>query len=237
MNPNPPTSADRLQHQIDLLIDGELSLAEQRALLSEIESQPQLWRRVALGFLENQAWRQELPHALHEAPVPSAAVTPAETTPARAWSGGLWNLALAASLCLAFGVGWLANQPPPSNIGPAESGLNGPELAGANSPPAASYDSPYTTYKPTGVARVAFDRNGQTEHLNVPVYQGDEATARAWLAQLPPALDPRLKAALEARGQRVQHQTGFAPITLDNGLQGVIPVDAYRITPVKAPSY
>lgn len=235
MNSPPHSSVDRLQRQIDLLIDGELPLAEQRTLLSEIESQPHLWRRVALGFLENQAWRQELAPAPHEAPVAPAVAASPRAAPTHGWSAGFWNLALAASLCLSFGVGWLANQQPQPGAAPPEA--SAAELAGANPPSAEPYDPLYTTFKPTGVARMAFDRNGHIEHHNVPVYQGDEATARAWLAQLPPALDPRLKAALEARGQRVQHQTGFAPITLENGLQGVIPVDAYRITPVKTPSY
>ena len=48
------------QRQFDLLVDGELSEADRRALLLQLEHEPDGWRRCALAFLEAQCWKAEL---------------------------------------------------------------------------------------------------------------------------------------------------------------------------------
>ena len=66
---------------IDRLVDGELTDAEELALLAALEIQPDGWRRCALAFLEARTWKNELA-AVTSAAVTSAAVTPAAVTPA-----------------------------------------------------------------------------------------------------------------------------------------------------------
>ena len=46
---------------IDRLVDGDLTEAERRALLLRLENDPEGWRRFALAFLEDQAWRRPSP--------------------------------------------------------------------------------------------------------------------------------------------------------------------------------
>ena len=53
----PKTTPD---HQFDLLVDGELSEADRRALLLRLEHETDGWRRCALAFLEAQCWKSEL---------------------------------------------------------------------------------------------------------------------------------------------------------------------------------
>ena len=48
------------EQQVDLLVDGELSEADRRALLLQLEHEPDGWRRCALAFLEAQCWKTEL---------------------------------------------------------------------------------------------------------------------------------------------------------------------------------
>src|ERR1017187_1735563 len=48
------------ERQFDLLVDGELSEADRRALLLQLEHEPDGWRRCALAFLEAQCWKAEL---------------------------------------------------------------------------------------------------------------------------------------------------------------------------------
>ncbi|MEI8375561.1 MAG: hypothetical protein WCJ35_22295 [Planctomycetota bacterium] len=64
------------EHQFDLLVDGELSEADRRALLVQLEHETDGWRRCALAFLEAQCWKAELGQI-----VPSAAQEPVRTEP------------------------------------------------------------------------------------------------------------------------------------------------------------
>ena len=48
------------QSQLDRLVDGELTEADRRELLLQLEHEPEGWRRCALAFLEAQCWEQEL---------------------------------------------------------------------------------------------------------------------------------------------------------------------------------
>jgi len=48
------------RRQFDLLVDGELSEADRRALLVQLEHETDGWRRCALAFLEAQCWKAEL---------------------------------------------------------------------------------------------------------------------------------------------------------------------------------
>jgi hypothetical protein len=45
---------------LDRMVDGELSLDEQQALLSRADRQPELWRPLALAYVQSQLWKQEL---------------------------------------------------------------------------------------------------------------------------------------------------------------------------------
>lgn len=96
-----PTIAESL----DRLVDGELDDEARRDLLARFESEPGGWRRCALAFLEAQSWRRAM--AAHAA----APAVPAIVSPPRPRIGP-W-LARAATLLLAFGLGW-AMRPAPA---------------------------------------------------------------------------------------------------------------------------
>ncbi len=66
----------------DRLVDGEATPAERRALLQQLDEQPDGWRRCALAFLQVQAWRIEMAD-WHPAQAPSpASDVPASGIPA-----------------------------------------------------------------------------------------------------------------------------------------------------------
>ncbi len=54
-----PTGPEVSDEELDQLVDGELTDAEQRDLLQRLEHSPDGWRRCALAFLEAQAWQRE----------------------------------------------------------------------------------------------------------------------------------------------------------------------------------
>ncbi len=93
-----------IERQIDLLVDGELGENDRRALLRQLEDEPNGWRRCALAFLESQAW--------HETLIPSNVMNLAQATdsqprlPASRWRRVGRLAGLAAALALTFASGW-----------------------------------------------------------------------------------------------------------------------------------
>src|SRR4051794_31390065 len=96
---------------LDRLVDGELSGSERRQLLQSFDNRPEGWRRCALAFLEAQSWREEIGQVARD-----RVAKPKESKPSPSplpashklrWGTGATWLAMAASLLLAFGLGWL----------------------------------------------------------------------------------------------------------------------------------
>jgi hypothetical protein len=87
---------------IDLLVDGELPEAARCELLSQLEREPEGWRRLALAFLEAQSWKQAFaqPQATRTEPEP---LHPHAPTLSAKWPRGML---LAACLCGMFALGW-----------------------------------------------------------------------------------------------------------------------------------
>lgn len=92
--------------QIDLLIDGELSPEARRELLARLDESPDGWRRLALAFLEAQAWRESFAEAAREAPLPVPLIT---IRPKRLRLAP-W-MARAAVVLAAFAMGWAIHRP------------------------------------------------------------------------------------------------------------------------------
>jgi hypothetical protein len=103
------TIMDPLENEdrwIDRLVDGELSGDERRALLARLAAEPGGWRRCALAFLEAQAWREAFaPVASTAGPVPAATLTSPKV---QRLAVARTAVALAASLLMAFSLGWLS---------------------------------------------------------------------------------------------------------------------------------
>ena len=84
---------------IQLLIDGELDDNGRSELISWLDREnPQAWRDVSLGFIENQI----LSGAFRSLAPATAAVKP---SPAPAY--GKWTAGMAAALLIGIGTGWL----------------------------------------------------------------------------------------------------------------------------------
>src|SRR5271165_2973202 len=68
------------QREVDRLVDGELGEADRRALLVQLEHEPDGWRRCALAFLEAQCWKAELGQVIPPA-APARAVPASQAEP------------------------------------------------------------------------------------------------------------------------------------------------------------
>ena len=136
--PNPLDGA-----AIDRLIDGEMSDTERRELLLQLENEPDGWRRCALAFLEDQAWRKALAgvaspgeKAEHLAP-DSSAPTPARVRPISGSGASPIAASLIASTFAAgFAAGGLTKPTPTLGIANSQvpAGRFGTRVASENRP-------------------------------------------------------------------------------------------------------
>ena len=105
-NDSPAEWDDRM----DRLVDGELTPAEYRELLANLDDEPGGWRRCALAFLEAQALQREMESLRDEAVDGSASRPQDSIPPAKAVAGRSTPfvpmlLAMAASFLVAFALG------------------------------------------------------------------------------------------------------------------------------------
>lgn len=235
----------------DRLADGELSSAERRALLASLDELPDGWRRCALTLLEAQAWRREFSSLVHDVPTSSpAAVTPesiSNETPPEAGRGRpaapsrrsvrpeRWAT-LAASLLLAFGMGWKYHALREASSGGA---LTPTQVADSNGEAPFALDpaaQPDLQQSRDAVTLVVRDVNGQNRRLQLPLVEvatGD----RIGGSELFPT---ELREGLHNRGLDVRSKRRYAPFFFEQGKQLVpmaVPVDDTYVVPVKRPVY
>lgn len=123
----PPVAAPVTDDELHALIDGHLSPADRQAIEARLLQQPEASRRLADWRVQREALRA-LHAPLLEAPVPQpmrdvlgrAVATRRQTNDWWRWGG------MAASVVVAFGLGWLSHGPWPGRAGT-------PSLAGQQS--------------------------------------------------------------------------------------------------------
>jgi len=104
---------DRL---IDCLVDGEVPDAERRALLLRLDSEPEGWRRCALAFLEAQSWREALNSLAGAGIARTRALPDRQGCRPRSWPRFAALTGLAASVAVAFALGWVMHFQPTQTI-------------------------------------------------------------------------------------------------------------------------
>jgi hypothetical protein len=203
-NEDPIPLDDRL---IDRLVDGALADEERRKLLARFEVEPHAWRRCALAFLEAQSWRDALrPLAAPVHPVRPQRVSPRRPVPVQ----GRIHLhlpalaALAASLVVAFALGWSAR-----GARPAEA--PGQPLANVEAAPAVPASSPPV------VSRTPDDLQP------APVAWEPQASSPS------PLLTEPAVQAWERRGYQVERNQRLVPMALKNGRRVAVPIDEVRL--------
>ncbi len=230
------------QRQVDLLVDGELSEADRRALLLQLEHEPDGWRRCALAFLEAQSWKAELGQVAPGPALDSArpeAVSQAE--PNGRWQSwrqyAATTLAMAASFLLALVVvrGWSGgpHSPESSLVNQAKDEFRLPSpvaVPGEHAVPAAGTTDNLETVTLTAPK----SSDGPAETLQVQAQRRD-AFDQGLLDHIPAAIPPEVQQAIEQAGHRIVQQREIVPVQMNDGRRLVVPVDHIQIHYVGRP--
>ncbi len=211
------------------LVDGELSGEEYSRVVASLEEEPGGWRRCALGFLEAQAWGQELPVVRRNLESAEQLVSAKADTskPARQQWQLLSVLAIAVSFFAAFGLGIVV--PRFFVSGPQESVEVGNNYAqpGASEVAVMEQDN----LRNIGNVQLVVDGGEPGDARQLPVYELEQGMDPL-LTSSEQAIAPVLIDLLRKQGYEVQHEQQYVPATLEDGRQMIVPLDGYQIRPV-----
>jgi hypothetical protein len=237
-------SEDFDQALLDKLVDGELTPAERRDVLSSLDDQPHNWRRLAMAFLEAQVWQRELSDVVAMTStvrtaesngradgrpepttrVPSRPVMrPPVTRPGRRWPA---FTGLAASFCVVFGLGFACANLRSGTGAPTMAPLLVPngstagvtDLAGSN----AESDSESIRLLLEG------DSPDSYQAVDLPIVEASDAESLL-LAEQAPFVPEQVRRRLERMGHEVQEVRRLIPLQLPDGREGVVPVNDVQV--------
>lgn len=229
------------RHQIDLMVDGELSTDQERQLLLYCQEHPQLWRELALAFVESRTWKSHLTgwwettkldaiggpgregqtavaeqvrHAV--APATGSTRMVGQRTP-------LWSLAMLmlVSLVAGYGLGlwWqdgraigVAQHGPSSPVQPATGSLGAARSTGANSLQLMVRDPAANEFR----------------QIDVPLVQAADL-GPGGLGELPAAMPAKAIERIQFMGNDVRQRRRYVPVRLLDGRQVLLPVDEIQV--------
>jgi hypothetical protein len=242
IDPDPP--APLTDAFFDRIVEGDLSPAELRAALDQLERDPDGWKRCTLAFLEAQCWRESFKAIDPQTSANGCGLRssrPTADTQSSKHRSGLRRLAIAAGIAaMAFSLGWRARSERTASSHPAAS----PALANAG-PPATS-DLGTTVAPPASVADRRPEKPAPPErHLpgdatrRVRVVPADTATAvpivarprldGQWVKNQPPPITEHQLALLEQRGYQVDRRRRVITATLADGRRVTVPIEQIQL--------
>ncbi|MBM4088112.1 MAG: hypothetical protein FJ276_01590 [Planctomycetes bacterium] len=180
------------QQMLDLLVDGELTDDQERALLFELSRTPDGWQQCALAFLEARCWHRGFAGLQRQSADVSRTVVRKPAARERNVPGWAWTLMLAGVFVLAFGVGSFLPRPwsrspgnqlaGPANV-PATIDLAGHSRAPSDPLPWQQLVQP--RHDPIGNLTLV---DNSVETVKVPVYDWDLAISVIRKADKPVAI-------------------------------------------------
>ncbi len=226
--------------QIQRLVDGQLSRPQIQQLLKAAERQPEMWRELAVAFVEDRILAGEarrfasgLARSGTHFETDSAAndLTTSPSIPRRAhgWrSAGLWLSAAAMLLCSA-GLGFLAGRGgPASNLGAGN--LSAGNLAG--SPLVAEQSTAQGAGRPQPTAPYTFqlvDNQGQPiPHAALPLFT-EETAAQLGYNPVRAAIPPQLQSEFRRAGYELEPEIKFIEGRMNDGRRVTFPYSDLKL--------
>ena len=200
---------------LDRLVAGNLTGVERRALLVKLESSPDGWRRCALAFLEDQAWRT----ALGQPPVLEAMPIRAKSIRRHRWPLVVGRYALAAGLIGLFALArFRQGVREAERSAPIEVTKHKPEKTKTPALP------DLEPGQPVGWVGLAQPDDGESPPRPVPILAATAANQQ-WLQAQPATIPDYVRAIWERRGYQVEENHRLVELGLQDGRPVGIPID------------
>ncbi len=219
MNPQDARAGAVDALEIDALVAGDLAESTRRDLLIRLDASPDGWRRCALAFLEDQAWRDALGGPIAAAPAgPTPATPDLALHPRRRRRWLPIRAAAAASLAAStfaagFAMGGASRVREVTPVAVVEPRAV-PRPAVAEEP----------TIRNVGYIDLVDRSAGETPPERVPILEGPGPDER-WLQAEPSPVPDYVRAQWERRGFQMEERRRFVPLALEDGRRVSIPVD------------
>ena len=217
--------------KLQRLIDGELDRSSVQSLLRDAEAHPELWRDMAVGFVENQIWHSEFQNQVAEK-ANIADVQPAETTPKNRNRIGRW-LAIAAGIMLGLTVGYLPTLMNSNTQTTAEGQFEQPGQNGGSSiadrAPSLSPDAQMVSYRPDYHLKLNAPDGDSYFASEVPLFNQSKAEKMGYEMMRPINVSDELASWLQKSGYRLDQNVSFVSGKLDDGRQFVVPIRTTRM--------
>ena len=204
--------------ELQRLVDGELSQAEQQNLLRRLDESPGDWRTVALAFVEQQVFADASRELLAESAMPARVAMRAELKSPRT----LWPTVVAA-VALGIGLGLLSGGLMTS-LRPGSSDA----VVDADNPIDQSDQATDAVLEPVPVMSLEFANAGREDDAwSIPVYDPKDVNDDYWNVEN--IVPPEVRSAFSKEGYRVDHHREFYSIPLDDGRRVAVPVDTVQV--------
>jgi anti-sigma factor RsiW len=202
---------------IDRLVGGELADTERRELLTRLENDPDGWRRCALAFLEDQAWRSAIAgdgvSASRTGPIP-ASLPRAQRPRFSIRRLSVAAMVLAATFAAGLALGGASRDRGSVEIAPPVTiAKNEPTL-----PPSAE------PIREVGWINLVDQASGESPPQRVPILSGPGLDDH-WLSQQPSSVPEYVRTLWERQGYQVEEHRRLVSVQLEDGRRVSIPVD------------
>jgi len=225
------------ERQLERLVDGELSADEQRQLLLRLDDHPQLWRRLALRFLEERELQSVLGGLVVSTPPenPGPPVhLPVRSARGRAIAAGV--LSAACAFCLGFFLRVPADSLAPGSVAvSSDAGFSTASKVTEPEPKADPVETAEIESEPTEyiAMKLVGNDNVALQEVAVPVISPTQASFANNDAKYEPMVSPEVRAAFLRQGRTVSEQVELIPIQLEDGREAVLPITNIRVRPLR----
>jgi hypothetical protein len=206
---------------IDRLVDGDLTENERRELLLRLENDPEGWRRCALAFLEDQAFRR----ALAGSPSASTAREPAMALPSGSPPEKPWlrRVSIAATLLAStFAAGYATGE-----ILKAVTRVEVAKVTPGKAVEAGAWP-PSGEIREVGSFQLVDSSGGESPTRRFPILSGPGLNDQ-WLRNQPPSVPDYVRARWERQGYQVEERRNLVSVELEDGRRVAIPVDEVEV--------
>ncbi len=222
--------------QLQRLVDGELDRTAVQSMLKTADANPQHWRELAVGFIEDQMFQQEFNTIEQLESAQRSEAAPVNAPPQQQpFVLNRW-IAIAAGILLGLTVGYVVsivngprdNDVQANSVSPDDQGS--PDLDGMLADKTPGIDSnPVVSYRPDYHMNLQSPAGDEMLSSEVPLYNEAKARELGYEMNRPVEISGDMARWMKQSGYEMEQKIDYISGKLDDGRQFVIPIRTIRM--------